>query len=203
MEHVYRFRIFPSLTQEEQIQETFACAMRAYNYVLEQCAGQKKLPAFTAIAAKLEDTATGRLKADSVDPAAVRDAAAAAFRDAAFFRAKLEKGEKALPPAKRRAQAEFRSCAVTPSGIVIGNGVVEIPYLGQMPCGAARAGCLYVLAARIEQGASGYFKLALRCSPDPPGRIQLRPQTGFSVSCFDPEDFEQELRRRRDKKRSR
>lgn len=170
MEYSYKFRIYPSAKQCQQIQRTFGCCRYVWNYYLA-----KRKEAYEQNGKTLNyNTCSGdmtQLKKflewlKEVDATALQSALRdldTAYQN--FFR-RVKKGEKPGYPKfkskKNRHQSYKSKCVGT--NIEVLDKAVQIPKLGLVKCRVSKEVKGRILSATVSQNPSGKYFVALCCT---------------------------------------
>lgn len=188
----------PSLQQERQIQDTFSSCVYLYNFFLsnqlERLARGDEPLDYYACAVSLMTMQEQNAWLRKLDPAAlcgaVRESAQDFWRYERLRRIGLEHE---APRLRKHADARHRYvCSDGPGAVVLGDGVVQVPYLGDVDCTVSRLP-MPVRAAAVVQGPDTYYQLAVRCAcadaEDSPYHVSIR--------YFDPVEYGDRLRTER------
>lgn len=197
MEHRYKFRILPTLQQEQIIEDTFSGCGYLYNYFLTRqldCLKESRRMDYCECSAHLQQMFREKAWMQVLDPAALQHVMKESVRDVHRYADALAAGRRCEPPRPRRHTDIRRSYRITTASdaVVIGDGIVRIPHLGIVASTVSRTTPLQVVSASIVQGFSTYYELAVDCvTRDRPGGLTV------SVSYFSPAEFLDRLRIRR------
>ena len=184
MKHSYRFRIYPTKKQKEQIAKTFGCCRYVYNYYLAKRtqAYNDKKESMNYYACSKDMT---QLK-KSLDWLKEADAtalqSALKFLDMAyqnFFRC-LKNGEKpGFPKFKRKhgsKQSYTSKCG--DNNIQILERAVKLPKLGKVKCRVSKQVQGRILSATVSLTPSGKYFVSLCCTDV---SIDTLPSNGKSI----------------------
>lgn len=184
MEYSYRFRIYPTLKQQEQIQKTFGCVRFVYNYYLA-----KRQEVYKT------DKSTFNYNACSADMTALKkeipwlkdvDATAlqSSIRDLDnayqnFFRRIKQGGAPGYPnfKSKHNHNRSYKSKCVDKT-IKIKFGAIQLPKLGHVECRVSKVVCGRILSATISQNSSDKYFVSLCCTEV---KLECLPQTGSVI----------------------
>ena len=170
MEYSYKFRIYPTQTQQEQIQRTFGCTRFVYNYYLAKRQEAYKTDGSTlnynacaadVTALKKEITWLRDVDATALQ-SSIRDLDVA-YRN--FFR-HIKQGDKPGYPrfkSKRNNHCSYKSKYVR-DNIKISDNAVQLPKLGYVKCCVSRTVNGRILSATVSQNPSGKYFVSLCCT---------------------------------------
>lgn len=184
MEYSYKFRIYPSKTQEELIQRTFDCCRFVFNHFLaerkEQYEKEGKSPT------RFEQDKSLTVLKKEIEWLREADATAlqSALRDLDiayqnFFR-RIKNGEKPGYPnfkSKRNYRKSYKSKCVG-TNIKVLEKAVQLPKLGLVKCRISKEVKGRILSATVSQNPSGKYFVALCCTDV---EIEPLPSTGEKV----------------------
>lgn len=184
MEYSYKFRLYPTEAQQEQIARNFGCCRYVFNHFLAQRQEQYKETG-KAPTRFQQDKSLTTLKqkypwlkeVDSTSLQATLQNLDAAFRNF-FHRAK--KGEKTGYPqfkSKHDHRQSYKSKCVG-TNIKILDGEVQLPKLGRVKCRTSKKVKGRIVSATISQNPSGKYFVALCCTDV---EIESLPSTGSAV----------------------
>ena len=184
MEYSYKFRLYPTNAQRNQIARNFGCCRYVYNHFLAQKQEQYKETG-KAPTRFQQDKALTTMKqelpwlkeADSTSLQAAIQDLDAAFQN--FFR-RVKRGEKPGYPRfksrKDRRQSYKSKCVGT--NIKVLEKAVQLPKLGLVKCRVSKEVMGRILSATVSQSPSGKYFVALCCTDVD---IETLPSTGAIV----------------------
>ena len=184
MEYSYKFRLYPTNAQRNQIARNFGCCRYVYNHFLAQKQEQYKETG-KAPTRFQQDKALTTMKqelpwlkeADSTSLQAAIQDLDAAFQN--FFR-RVKCGEKPGYPCfksrKDRRQSYKSKCVGT--NIKVLEKAVQLPKLGLVKCRVSKEVMGRILSATVSQSPSGKYFVALCCTDVD---IETLPSTGAVV----------------------
>lgn len=184
MEYSYKFRLYPTNAQRNQIARNFGCCRYVYNHFLAQKQEQYKETG-KAPTRFQQDKALTTMKqelpwlkeADSTSLQAAIQDLDAAFQN--FFR-RVKCGEKPGYPRfksrKDRRQSYKSKCVGT--NIKVLEKAVQLPKLGLVKCRVSKEVMGRILSATVSQNPSGKYFVALCCTDVD---IETLPSTGAVV----------------------
>lgn len=184
MEYAYKFRIYPTKLQQEQICRNMGCCRYIFNYFLDQRQKQyketgrsltrfqqdKELPA-------LKKALTWLKEADSTSLQASLQDLDKAFQN--FFR-RVKNGEKSGYPhfkSKHDNRQSYRSKCVRTNIRILDNSI-QLPKLGKVKCRISKQVKGRILSATISRNPSGKYFVSLCCTDV---NINTLPTTGAAV----------------------
>lgn len=184
MEYSYKFRLYPTKAQEQQISRNFGCCRYVFNHFLAQKQEHYKETG-KAPTRFQQDKALTSMKqelpwlkeADSTSLQAALQDLDAAFQN--FFR-RVKKGEKPGYPrfkSKKNRHKSYKSKCVGTNIKVLGNAV-QLPKLGLVKCRISKEVRGRILSATVSQNPSGKYFVALCCTD---AEIEPLPSTGAVV----------------------
>ena len=184
MEYSYKFRLYPTKAQEQQISRNFGCCRYVFNHFLAQKQEHYKETG-KAPTRFQQDKALTSIKqelpwlkeADSTSLQAAIQDLDAAFQN--FFR-RVKKGEKPGYPrfkSKKNRHKSYKSKCVGTNIKVLGNAV-QLPKLGLVKCRISKEVRGRILSATVSQNPSGKYFVALCCTDV---EIEPLPSTGAVV----------------------
>lgn len=184
MEYSYKFRIYPTSTQENLIQRTFGCCRFVFNHFLAERMEQYKQTGHAPTRFQQDKTLTVLKKElewlREVDATALQ--AALQSLDAAyqnFFR-RVKQGQKPGYPrfkSKRNHRRGYKSKCVG-TNIKVMDKAVQIPKLGLVKCRISKEVKGRILSATVSQNPSGKYFVSLCCTDV---EIEPLPSTGAAV----------------------
>ena len=176
VEYSYKFRLYPTAAQQEQMSRNFGCCRYVFNHFLAQRQEQYKEMG-KACTRFQQDKSLTTLKqeypwlkeADSTSLQATLQDLDAAFRN--FFR-RTKKGEKPGYPrfkSKHDHRQSYKSKCVG-TNIKVLDKAVQLPKLGKVNCRISKEvkGC--ILSASISRSPSGKYFVALCCTD-----VEIKP----------------------------
>ena len=184
MEYSYKFRLYPTNAQRNQIARNFGCCRYVYNHFLAQKQEQYKETG-KAPTRFQQDKALTTMKqelpwlkeADSTSLQAAIQDLDATFQN--FFR-RVKCGEKPGYPRfksrKDRRQSYKSKCVGT--NIKVLEKAVQLPKLGLVKCRVSKEVMGRILSATVSQSPSGKYFVALCCTDVD---IETLPSTGAVV----------------------
>lgn len=184
MEYSYKFRLYPTKAQEQQISRNFGCCRYVFNHFLAQKQEHYKETG-KAPTRFQQDKALTSMKqelpwlkeADSTSLQAALQDLDAAFQN--FFR-RVKKGEKPGYPrfkSKKNRHKSYKSKCVGTNIKVFGNAV-QLPKLGLVKCRISKEVRGRILSATVSQNPSGKYFVALCCTDV---EMEPLPSTGAVV----------------------
>lgn len=184
MEYSYKFRLYPTKAQEQQISRNFGCCRYVFNHFLAQKQEHYKETG-KAPTRFQQDKALTSMKqelpwlkeADSTSLQAALQDLDAAFQN--FFR-RVKKGEKPGYPrfkSKKNRHKSYKSKCVGTNIKVFGNAV-QLPKLGLVKCRISKEVKGRILSATVSQNPSGKYFVALCCTDV---EVDPLPSTGAVV----------------------
>ena len=184
MEFSYKFRLYPTKAQEEQITKNFGCCRYVFNHFLTQRQAQYKETGKAPTRFQQEKSLTELKRelpwlkeADSTSLQASIQDLDMAYQN--FFR-RVKHGEKPGYPrfkSKRQHRRSYKSKCVG-TNIKVLDGAVQLPKLGEVKCRFSRKVEGRVLSATVSQEASGKYYVSLCCTDVD---IKPLPKTGAAV----------------------
>ena len=186
MEYGYKFRLYPTEEQQEQIEKTFGCCRYVFNHFLaqrqERYKETKKSP--TRFQQDKELTLLKRQPETSwlreVDKCALQNALKdldAAYKN--FFR-RVKRGEKPGYPkfkSKRCSRQSYRSNFYS-GNIKVSEETVQLPKLGKVKCRVSKEVKGRILSATVSRNPSGKYFVSICCTDV---EIPKLPETGTVV----------------------
>ena len=184
MEYSYKFRLYPTNAQRNQIARNFGCCRYVYNHFLAQKQEQYKETG-KAPTRFQQDKALTTMKqelpwlkeADSTSLQAAIQDLDAAFQN--FFR-RVKCGEKPGYPrfkSRKDRRQSYKSKCVG-ANIKVLEKAVQLPKLGLVKCRVSKEVMGRILSATVSQSPSGKYFVALCCTDVD---IETLPSTGAVV----------------------
>ena len=184
MEYSYKFRLYPTKAQEQQISRNFGCCRYVFNHFLAQKQEHYKETG-KAPTRFQQDKALTSMKqelpwlkeADSTSLQAALQDLDAAFQN--FFR-RVKKGEKPGYPrfkSKKNRHKSYKSKCVGTNIKVLGNAV-QLPKLGLVKCRISKEVRGRILSATVSQNSNGKYFVAINCTDV---EMEPLPSTGTVV----------------------
>ena len=184
MEYSYKFRLYPTLAQEAQIQRTFGCCRYVWNYYLAKRRAIYETDGHTMNYYECAKDLTALKKELSwlreVDAIALQSSIRdldTGFQN--FFR-RVKKGEKPGYPkfkSKKNHRKSFKSKCVGTNIKVIGK-YVQLPKLGLVKCRISKQVKGRILSATVSQNPSGKYFVSLCCTDVETDSL---PKTGTAI----------------------
>lgn len=184
VEYGYKFRIYPTPTQEQQIQRNFGCARFVYNHYLakrkeiyEQAGKTLNYYGCCADLTQLKKSLVWLKEADATTlQSALRDLDAA-YQN--FFR-RIKNGEKAGYPhfKSKRDKAKSYKSKYSNANIKVFNDSIQLPKLGYVQCCVSRPIQGRILSATVSKIPSGKYFVSLCCTDV---ELEQPPYTGAVV----------------------
>ena len=194
MEYSYKFRLYPTATQREQMDRNFGCCRYVFNHFLaqrqEQYRENRKVPtrfqqdkSLTALKQELP----WLKEVDSTSLQATLQDLDTAYQN--FFR-RVKQGEKPGYPrfkSKHDHRQSYKSKCVG-TNIKVLDRAVQLPKLGKVKCRISKAVTGRILSATISRNPSGKYFVALCCTdvemePLPSTGGHCWPRHGYQVLC--------------------
>ena len=184
MEYSYKFRLYPTKAQEQQIQRTFGCCRYLWNYYLAQRKAVYEVDGRTMNFYECSKDLTALKKSltwlKEVDATALQSSLRdldTSFQN--FFR-RVKNGEKPGYPKfkskKSRHQSYKGKCVGT--NIKVLDKSVQLPKLGFVKCRISKEVKGRILSATVSQNPSGKYFVALCCTDV---EMEPMPSTGSVV----------------------
>ena len=184
MEYSYKFRLYPTKAQEQQIQRTFGCCRYLWNHCLAQRKAVYEVDGRTMNYYECSKDLTALKKSltwlKEVDATALQSSLRdldTSFKN--FFR-RVKNGEKPGYPKfkskKNRHQSYKSKCVGT--NIKVLDKAVQLPKLGLVKCRISKEVKGRILSATVSQNPSGKYFVALCCTDVD---IETLPSTGAVV----------------------
>lgn len=170
MENSYKFRLYPSAAQEQQIQRTFGCCRFLWNYYLakrkevyEESGGTMNYVACSKDLTSLKMELTWLRE---VDATALQSSLRNLDRAFGNFFRRVKQGKKSGYPRfkskKNRRRSYTSKCVGT--NIKVLDGAVQLPKLGEVKCRISRDVRGRILSATVSQDPSGKYYVSLCCT---------------------------------------
>lgn len=176
MEYSYKFRIYPTRTQENLIQRTFGCCRFVYNYYLaERIAAYKErgetlnyyacsndLPRLKQEYEWLREVNSQSLQASlrNLDTAYINF-----FKHGASF-------------PKFKSKHNRRKSFTAKQGVVVGNNTVKLPKIGYVDCRISKQVKGRILNATVSVNPSGKYFVSLCCTD-----VDIKPLPKTGTVC--------------------
>lgn len=184
MEYSYKFRLYPTAAQQEQMSRNFGCCRYVFNHFLAQRQAQYKETG-KAPTRFQQDKSLTMLKqeypwlkeADSTSLQAALQDLDTAFQN--FFR-RVKKGDKPGYPqfkSKHDRRQSYKSKCVGTNIKVLGKAI-QLPKLGHVKCRISKEVKGRILSATISRNPSGKYFVALCCTDV---EIEPLPSTGVAI----------------------
>ena len=184
MEYSYKFRLYPTAAQQEQMSRNFGCCRYVFNHFLAQRQEQYKETGKAPTRFR-QDKSLTMLKqelpwlkeADSTSLQATLQDLDTAFQN--FFR-RVKQGEKPGYPrfkSKHDRRQSYKSKCVGTNIKVLGKAL-QLPKLGHVKCRVSKEVKGRILSATISRSPSGKYFAALCCTDV---EIEPLPSTGTAV----------------------
>lgn len=184
MERAYRFRLYPTKTQEEMIARNIGCCRYVFNHFLAQRTQQYRETGKTDSLAQqsrnltiLKQQHPWLQEADSTALHSVLQDLDAAFQS--FFR-RVKNGENPGYPrfkSKYDYKQSYRSKCVGTT-IKVLDGAVRLPKIGNVKCRVSQEVKGRILSATVTHAPSGKYFVSLCCTD---AEIEKLPETGRSI----------------------
>lgn len=184
MENSYKFRLYPTAAQEQQIQRTFGCCRFAFNYYLD-----KRQALYGASGETMNYYACSKdLISLKKEHTWIRDVDATALQsslrnlDLAFqnFFRRVKQGKKPGYPRfkSKHHHRQFYKSKCVGTNIKVLEDAVQLPKLGKVKCRITRAVSGRVLSATVSQDPCGHYYVALCCTDV---EQEALPSTGEAI----------------------
>ena len=184
MEYSYKFRLYPTAAQQEQMSRNFGCCRYVYNHFLAQRQEQYEETG-KAPTRFQQDKSLTTLKqeypwlkeVDSTSLQATLQNLDTAFQN--FFR-RVKQGEKPSYPrfkSKHDRRQSYKSKCVG-TNIKVLEKAVQLPKLGHVKCRVSKEVKGRILSATISRSPSGKYFVALCCTDV---EIEPLPSTGAAI----------------------
>lgn len=184
MEYSYKFRLYPTAAQQEQMSRNFGCCRYVFNHFLaqrqEQYMERGKSPtrfqqdkSLTALKQELQ----WLNEADSTSLQATLQDLDVAFQN--FFR-RVQQGKKPGYPrfkTKRHHRQSYKSKCVG-ANIKVFDRAVQLPKLGKVKCRISKEVKGRILSATVSCNPSGKYFVSICCTD---AEIEQMPSTGAVV----------------------
>lgn len=184
MEYSYKFRIYPSETQAQQIQRTFGCCRFVWNYYLamrkEIYEQDGKTMHYYDCSKDMTQLKKNLAWLKDVDATALQSSLQnldAAYQN--FFR-RVKQGQKPGYPkfkSKRNRRRSYKSKCIG-TNIKVLDKAVQLPKLGFVKCRISKEVKGRILSVTVSQNPSGKYFVALCCTDI---QIEPLPATGAMV----------------------
>lgn len=184
MEYSYKFRIYPSKTQAQKIQQTFGCCRFVWNYYLamrKDIYGQDgKTMNYYACCKDMTQLKKTLLWLKEADATALQSSLQnldAAYQN--FFR-RVKQGQKPGYPkfkSKHNRKRSYKS-KCTGTNIKVFGKAVQLPKLGLVKCHVSKEVKGRILSATVSQNPSGKYFVSLCCTDI---QIEPLPATGAMI----------------------
>ena len=184
MEYSYKFRIYPSATQAQQIQRTFGCCRFVWNYYLamrkEIYEQDGKTMNYYDCSKDMTQLKKNLAWLKEVDATALQSSLQnldAAYQN--FFR-RVKQGQKPGYPkfkSKRNRRRSYKSKCVG-TNIKVLDKAVQLPKLGFVKCRISKEVKGRILSVTVSQNPSGKYFVAMCCTDI---QIEPLPATGAMV----------------------
>ncbi|MCI8477086.1 MAG: transposase [Oscillospiraceae bacterium] len=176
MEYSYKFRIYPNITQEQQIKRTFGCCRFVWNHYLALRKGiyerDGKTMNYNACSGDMTQLKKSLSWLKKVDATALQSS----LRDLDtsyqnFFRRVKQGGNPGYPHFKRKHdhRRSYKSKCVG-TNIKMLDKAVQLPKLGAVKCRISKEVKGRILSATVSQNPSGTYFVALCCTD-----VELEP----------------------------
>ena len=184
MEYSYKFRLYPTKAQEQQIQRTFGCCRYLWNHYLAQRKAVYEVDGRTMNYYECSKDLTALKKSltwlKEVDATALQSSLRdldTSFKN--FFR-RVKNGEKPGYPKfkskKNRHQSYKSKCVGT--NIKVLDKAVQLSKLGFVKCRISKEVKGRILSATVSQNSSGKYFVAINCTDV---EMEPLPSTGAVV----------------------
>ena len=184
MEYSYKFRLYPTNAQEQQIQRTFGCCRYLWNHYLTQRKAVYEVDGHTMNYYECSKDLTMLKKSltwlKEVDATALQSSLRdldTSFQN--FFR-RVKNGEKPGYPkfkSKKNRHQSYKSKCVG-ANIKVLDKAVQLPKLGLVKCRISKEVKGRILSATVSQNPSGKYFVALCCTDV---EMEPMPSTGYVV----------------------
>ena len=184
MEYGYKFRIYPTVAQAEQIQKTFGCCRFVWNHYLalrEDVYKQDgKTMNYNACSGDMTQLKKALPWLKEVDATALQSSIKdldTAYQN--FFR-RVKRGEKSGYPKfkNKRSHRQSYKSSRTVTNIKVLDNSVQLPKLGLVKCRVSKEVKGRILSATVSQNPSGKYFVAICCTDV---EIEPLPPTGAVV----------------------
>lgn len=170
MEYSYKFRIYPNITQVQQMQRTFGCCRFVWNHYLamrkdlyEQDGKSMNYNACSRDMTQLKKSLVWLREVDATALQSSLKDLETAYQN--FFR-RVKQGEKPGYPkfkSKRNHRQSYKSKCVG-TNIKVLDKAVQLPKLGKVKCRISKPVEGRILSATVSQTPSGKYFVALCCT---------------------------------------
>ena len=181
MEYSYKFRIYPTASQSQQIQRIFGCCRFVWNYYLskrkELYETDGKTLNYNGCSSDMTQLKKSLEWLRDADAHALQNALKdldAAYKN--FFR-RVKNGERPGFP-KFKSKHNHRQSYRTNCNIKIFDKSIQLPKLGKVKCRVSKQVRGRILSATVSQNPSGKYFVAICCTDV---EIELLPKTGATV----------------------
>ena len=184
MEYSYKFRIYPNITQVQQIQRTFGCCRFVWNHYLamrkDLYEQDGKNMNYNACSRDMTQIKKSLVWLREVDATALQSSLKdldTAYQN--FFR-RVKQGEKPGYPkfkSKRDHRQSYKSKCVG-TNIRVLDKAVQLPKLGKVKCRVSKQIQGRIISATVSKAPSGKYFVSLCCTGV---EIEPLPPTGRSV----------------------
>lgn len=184
MEYAYKFRLYPTTAQQEQIARNFGCCRYVFNYFLAQRQEQYKETGKSPTRfhqskslTTLKQEYPWLKEVDSTSLQATLQDLDAAYQN--FFR-RVKQGQKPGYPrfkSKRNHRQSYKSKRVG-TNIKVLDKAVQLPKLGLVKCRVSKEVKGRILSATVSRNSSGKYFVSLCCTDI---EIEQLPSTGSVV----------------------
>ena len=183
MEYSYKFRLYPTAAQREQISRNFGCCRYVFNHFLAQRQEQYRETGISPTRFQ-QDKSLTMLKqelpwlkeADSTSLQATLQDLDTAYQN--FFR-RVKRGEKPGYPrfkSKHDHRQSYKSKCVGTNIKVLDN-VVQLPKLGRVPCRVSKQVKGRILSATVSKNPSGKYFVSICCTD-----VEIEPMPSTSAA---------------------
>ena len=181
MEYSYKFRIYPTASQSQQIQRIFGCCRFVWNYYLskrkELYETDGKTLNYNGCSSDMTQLKKSLEWLRDADAHALQNALKdldAAYKN--FFR-RVKNGERPGFP-KFKSKHNHRQSYRTNCNIKIFDKSIQLPKLGKVKCRVSKQVRGRILSATVSQNPSGKYFVDICCTDV---EIELLPKTGATV----------------------
>lgn len=181
MEYSYKFRLYPTAMQQEQITKTFGCCRYVFNHFLAQHQEQYKETGKSPtrfqqykMLPSLKQELPWLKEADSTALQSSIQNLDTAYQN--FFR-RVKRGEKPGYPkfkSKRCGRQSYRS-KCSHMNIKVFEKAIQLPKLGKVKCRVSKAVQGRILSATVSKNSSGKYFVSIYCTDV---EIPKLPETG-------------------------
>ena len=167
MEYSYKFRIYPTLLQKEQVQRTFGCCRFVFNHFLAERMEQYKQTGKAPTRFQQDKSLTAMKKelvwlreADSTALQSSLGNLDAAYQN--FFR-RVKQGKNPGYP-HFKSKKNHRKSYKAKGNIKVLDNAVQLPKLGKVKCRISKQVKGRILSATVSQNPSGKYFVSLCCT---------------------------------------